>query len=51
MRKKTASRKSKDWGRISQDMTSEGWPWVMSQKRRIETTKGSVRVAASLYVR
>ena len=51
MRKKTARRKRKHWGRMSHAMTREGWPWVIIQKRRIETIKGVVIVAASLYVR
>ena len=33
---------------MSQVMTREDCPWVMSQKKRMETIKGKVTVAASL---
>ncbi len=37
-----------DWGSISQARTREGLPWVIIQKKRMETIKGKVTVAASL---
>ena len=49
-RKQTASRKRKDWGRISHARTRDGCPRVMTQKSRIEHARGRVIAAASLYV-
>ena len=45
-----ASRKRSDCGRISHARTKDGCPCVMTQKSRMENTRGTVTAAASLYV-
>jgi hypothetical protein len=51
MKKNTARRNRKDWGRMSHALTRDESPRVTSQKKRMETMRGVVTVAASLYVR
>ena len=51
IKKKRVRQKRNSCGKMSHAMTRAGSPWVMSQKSRIDMIRGSVTVAASLYIR